>query len=72
MKADDALEVSSVDVAFDYCLSRISGFFMKRDVFLAISDFARSLWLLSAIGIFPLRPDGAVRLWHFNKAKDRP
>ena len=54
IKADDALEVSSVDVAFDYCLSRISGLFVKRDVFLAISDFARSLCLLSAIGIFPL------------------
>lgn len=54
IKADDALEVSNVDVAFDYCLSHISDLFMKRDVFLAISDFARSLWLLSAIGIFPL------------------
>ena len=54
IRADDELEVSNVDVAFDYCCCRYSGLFVKRDVFLAISDFARSVCLLSAIGVLPL------------------
>jgi hypothetical protein len=48
------LGVASVDIAFDYCLTRIAGSFAKRDVFLAISDFARSLWLLSVLTVVPL------------------
>lgn len=37
----------SVDTAFDFCLTIVSGNFPKRDVFLAISDFSRSLFILS-------------------------
>lgn len=51
---ESELTITSVDVAFDYCLTRIAGSFAKRDVFVAISDFARSLWLLSALAVLPL------------------
>jgi len=46
--------VTSVDAAFDFCLTCLGGSFAKRDVFLAISDLSRSLWVLSVIGILPL------------------
>ena len=54
VKADSACELGSVDSAFEYCLTRIAGKFLKRDVFLAISDFCRSLWLLSLCAVVPL------------------
>lgn len=44
----------SVDAAFDFCLTCLGGTFAKRDIFLAISDLSRSLWLLSLLGILPL------------------
>ena len=46
--------IDSVDVAFDYCLTCLNGTFVKRDVFLAISDLSRSLWVLSLLGVIPL------------------
>lgn len=46
--------VADVDVAFDYCLTRIQNSFSKRDLFLANSDFARGLILISLVGIAPL------------------
>jgi hypothetical protein len=46
--------VADVDVAFDYCLSRIQNSFLKRDLFLANSDFSRGLIVVSFIGIAPL------------------
>jgi hypothetical protein len=46
--------IKSVDVAFDYCLTSLGGAFAKRDVFLAISDLSRSLWVLSLLGLLPL------------------
>ena len=46
--------IKSVDVAFDYCLTSLGGSFAKRDVFLAISDLSRSLWVLSLLGLLPL------------------
>ena len=50
----DGPAVTSVDAAFDFCLTSLGGSFAKRDVFLAISDLSRSLWVLSIIGILPL------------------
>ena len=44
----------SVDAAFDFCLTCLDGSFAKRDVFLAISDLSRSLWLLFILGVGPL------------------
>jgi hypothetical protein len=46
--------VADVDVAFDYCLTRIQSTFSKRDLFLANSDFARGLVVVSFIGTAPL------------------
>lgn len=47
-------EIGSPDTAFDFCLTSISGAFPKRDVFLAISDLSRSIWLLSLLAVIPL------------------
>ena len=44
----------SVDAAFDFCLTCLDGCFAKRDVFLAISDLSRSMWVLAVLGILPL------------------
>jgi hypothetical protein len=43
----------SVDAAFDFCLTCLDGSFAKRDVFLAISDLSRSLFVLSILLILP-------------------
>jgi hypothetical protein len=52
--AESGTQIDAVDEAFDYCLTRIGDRFAKRDVFLAISDLARSLWLLSILGLVPV------------------
>jgi hypothetical protein len=44
----------SVDAAFDFCLTCLGNGFAKRDIFLAISDLSRSLWVLSLLAILPL------------------
>jgi len=46
--------VANVDVAFDYCLTKIQGTFSKRDLFVANSDFARGLILVSCVAVAPL------------------
>jgi len=46
--------VANVDVAFDYCLAKIQGSFSKRDLFVANSDFARGLILVSCLAVAPL------------------
>lgn len=47
-------QVTSVDAAFDLCLSEIADRFAKRDVFVAISDLSRSLVVLALTGIIPV------------------
>jgi len=51
--ADTGHELENVDVAFDYCLSRVQQTFTKRDLFLASSDLARSQVLLSILAFAP-------------------
>jgi hypothetical protein len=46
-------EITSVDTAFDYCLTKLKDSFAKRDVFVATSDLCRSLAVLSILGIIP-------------------
>lgn len=58
---ESGMEISEVDDAFDYCLTRVGDRFVKRDTFLAISDLARSLWLLSILGLVPV-VHGAIGL----------
>lgn len=48
------LSVDSVDTAYDFCLTCIESRFPKRDTFIAISDLARSLWLLCLLALIPV------------------
>lgn len=50
---ESGLQMDSVDTAYDFCLTCIEGRFSKRDTFVAISDLARSLWLLSLLAVLP-------------------
>jgi len=45
--------VDSVDLAFDYCLTKLKDRFAKRDIFLATSDLCRSFVVLSAVALIP-------------------
>src|SRR5207248_313525 len=45
--------ITSVDVAFDCCLTRTQGQFTKRDLFLASSDLARSLIVVCGLALIP-------------------
>lgn len=47
-------EPGNVDVAFDYCLTRIEGSFLKRDLFLAMSDLSRSLVVACCFAVIPV------------------
>jgi hypothetical protein len=54
----------SVDSAFDFCLTKIKAQFPRRDVFLATSDFCRSLLVVGLLLIPP-----AIRLiWDLHGA----
>jgi hypothetical protein len=46
-------DIASVDVAFNYCLTKVEGQFAKRDVFMATSDLCRSFVVLAFIGLIP-------------------
>ncbi|MBZ5655877.1 MAG: hypothetical protein LAO56_11455 [Acidobacteriia bacterium] len=46
--------VESVDVAFDFCLTRIQGAFAKRDLFVANSDLARGMIVVTIFAVAPL------------------
>ena len=46
-------DISSVDTAYDYCLTKLKDRFGKRDIFLATSDLCRSFVVLSALGLGP-------------------
>jgi hypothetical protein len=54
INTESGIRLAAVDDAFDYCLTRIGDRFAKRDTFMAISDLARCLWLLSILGLIPL------------------
>lgn len=53
IKADVGHSITSVDTAFDYCLTRIKDRFAKRDIFVATSDLCRSLVVLSVLALIP-------------------
>lgn len=46
-------QITSVDTAFDYCLTKVKDRFAKRDIFLATSDLCRSFVVLSALALIP-------------------
>ena len=45
--------VTSPDLAFDYCLTKLKDRFAKRDVFLATSDVCRSFVVLTLLALIP-------------------
>jgi hypothetical protein len=45
--------ISSVDTAFDYCLTKLKDRFGKRDLFVATSDLCRSSVVLSILAFAP-------------------
>lgn len=47
IKQEVGFEINSVDVAYDYCLSKAKHLFAKRDAFIATSDLARSFVFLT-------------------------
>ncbi len=51
--AESGDNIEDVDVAFDYCLTKVQSQFSKRDLFLASSDLARSLVVLSLLALAP-------------------
>jgi hypothetical protein len=53
IKRDFGQEISSVDTAFDYCLTKLKDRFSRRDIFVATSDLCRSLVLLSVLALIP-------------------
>ncbi len=53
IKTECGQDISSVDTAFDYCLTRLKDRFAKRDIFVATSDLSRSFVVLSVLAIFP-------------------
>lgn len=53
IKKDFGQEISSVDAAFDYCLTKLKDRFSRRDVFVATSDLCRSFVVLSALALIP-------------------
>jgi hypothetical protein len=53
IKKDFGQEISSVDTAFDYCLTKLKDSFSRRGIFVATSDLCRSLVVLSALALIP-------------------
>lgn len=53
IKSDLGHELTYVDTAFDYCLTKLKDRFGKRDVFLATSDLCRSLSVLAVLAFIP-------------------
>lgn len=53
IRTESHKDIENVDVAFDYCLTRVQAQFAKRDLFLASSDLARSLVVLCVMALAP-------------------
>lgn len=53
IKTELGHELTFVDTAFDYCLTKLRDRFGKRDVFVATSDLCRSLAILAVLAFIP-------------------
>jgi hypothetical protein len=53
IKRESSHSIESVDVAFDYCLTRLQGSFTKRDVLVASSDLARGMLVVVVFALAP-------------------
>ena len=54
IEKESSHSIESVDVAFDYCLTRLQGSFTKRDLFVASSDLARGMLAVVVFALAPL------------------
>jgi len=57
-------EPTNVDEAYDFCLTKISGHFDKRDIFIATSDLSRSF---VAMGFLAAIPAAKIAFWGIAK-----
>ena len=46
-------ELASVDAAYDFCLTKVSEHFQKRDIFIATSDLSRSFVAMCFVALIP-------------------
>ncbi len=46
-------EAASVDAAYDFCLTKVSEHFQKRDIFIATSDLSRSFVAMCFVALIP-------------------
>lgn len=69
IKRESSVDVMSADAAYDYCLTVVRDEFPKRDTFMAISDLARSMWLLSWASTIPLLRFTSWLGWSWGHAK---
>ena len=53
-------DLASVDDAYDFCLTKVHGYFDKRDIFIATSDLSRSF---VAICFLALIPASKIAFW---------
>jgi hypothetical protein len=59
-------EIENVDVAFDFCLTKVQSSFSKRDLFVANSDLARSMIVVVTVAVAPMVRTVMDR--HFSRA----
>jgi hypothetical protein len=57
-------EIASVDDAYDFCLTRVSEHFQKRDIFIATSDLSRSFVAMCLVALIPL---AKIDFWQTGK-----
>lgn len=69
IKRESFADLGSADAAYDYCLTIVRDKFQKRDTFMAISDLARSLWLLGWASVIPLLRFTGYLGWSWGHAR---
>jgi hypothetical protein len=57
-------ELTNVDDAYDFCLTKVRGHFDKRDIFVATSDLSRSF---VAMGFLAVIPAAKIAFWDIGK-----
>jgi hypothetical protein len=61
-------EVASVDAAYDFCLTRVSEHFQKRDIFIATSDLSRSFVAMCFVALIPA---AKIAFWQAEELQKR-
>jgi hypothetical protein len=68
IRKDLGHEITNVDAAYDFCLTKIRGHFDKRDIFVATSDLSRSF---VAMGFLALIPAAKIAFWDNGRSLER-